>query len=208
MGATLTYDMETDVVVIGYGGAGAVSAITAHDNGASVIILEKMPAGGGNTSVCGGQILVPRGMEFVEYLKILSYNTTDDEIIELFVKEALKHKDWFKEMGGELQSPEALAVEFTYPKFLRGPSFPHVHGAQYMDKYNVKGEVGTWPYKRLWNLLSRNVERRQIRVVTNTPAGELVKNDKGEVVGSIPTRPTRFFRLAKKSEQSIIEIRK
>lgn len=38
---------EADVVVVGYGGAGA--AITAHDMGAEVLILEKCAEGGGNT---------------------------------------------------------------------------------------------------------------------------------------------------------------
>ena len=34
---------EADVVVIGYGGAGAVTAICAHDSGVKVLILEKQP---------------------------------------------------------------------------------------------------------------------------------------------------------------------
>lgn len=46
--------MEADVVVIGYGGTGATAAITAHDNGASVLILEKMPTQGGNTRLAAG----------------------------------------------------------------------------------------------------------------------------------------------------------
>jgi flavin-dependent dehydrogenase len=33
-----------DVVVVGYGGAGAITAITAHDAGVKVIILEKQPS--------------------------------------------------------------------------------------------------------------------------------------------------------------------
>jgi succinate dehydrogenase/fumarate reductase flavoprotein subunit len=49
-----------DVIVVGYGAAGAVSAITAYDNGASVIILEKMPNGGGNSRVSGGNIIIPK----------------------------------------------------------------------------------------------------------------------------------------------------
>jgi ribulose 1,5-bisphosphate synthetase/thiazole synthase len=61
-------EMETDVVVVGYGGAGAAAAITAHDNGARVIILEKMPIGGGSTSVIAGAMLIPTGMELVEYI--------------------------------------------------------------------------------------------------------------------------------------------
>jgi 3-oxosteroid 1-dehydrogenase len=38
------WDREADVVCVGYGGAGAVTAITAADLGASVIIIEKLPA--------------------------------------------------------------------------------------------------------------------------------------------------------------------
>ncbi len=40
-----------DVLVIGGGGAGLVSAITAAENGASVLLVEKMPALGGNTII-------------------------------------------------------------------------------------------------------------------------------------------------------------
>ena len=47
------WDKQADVVVIGFGAAGAAAAITAQDTGASVLILEKAPKGeeGGNTRV-------------------------------------------------------------------------------------------------------------------------------------------------------------
>ena len=35
------WDMTTDVLIIGYGGAGAATAITAADNGANVLIIER-----------------------------------------------------------------------------------------------------------------------------------------------------------------------
>jgi flavocytochrome c len=41
----------TDVLVIGGGGAGLVASITAAENGANVILVEKMPAVGGNTII-------------------------------------------------------------------------------------------------------------------------------------------------------------
>jgi succinate dehydrogenase/fumarate reductase flavoprotein subunit len=49
------WDKEADVVVVGFGGAGAAAAVTAHDLGASVLMLEKAPEGeeGGNTRVAG-----------------------------------------------------------------------------------------------------------------------------------------------------------
>ena len=38
------WDREADVVVVGFGGAGAATAIAASDLGASVLMLEKAPA--------------------------------------------------------------------------------------------------------------------------------------------------------------------
>ena len=45
---------KTDIVIIGSGGAGFSAAITAHDLGAKVIVLEKMPITGGNTQIASG----------------------------------------------------------------------------------------------------------------------------------------------------------
>ena len=49
------WDAEADVVVVGFGAAGAATAITAHELGASVVLIEKAPKGeeGGNTRVAG-----------------------------------------------------------------------------------------------------------------------------------------------------------
>lgn len=46
-------EKTTDVIVIGGGGAGLAAAVTAHQNGASVIVVEKMPQVGGNTIISG-----------------------------------------------------------------------------------------------------------------------------------------------------------
>ena len=50
--------MKADVVVVGFGGAGATAAIEAHDAGASVILLEKAEAGGGTTQESSGNIRI------------------------------------------------------------------------------------------------------------------------------------------------------
>ena len=41
------WDKTVDVIVIGTGGAGLTAAIAAHDNGASVLLLEKSQLVGG-----------------------------------------------------------------------------------------------------------------------------------------------------------------
>lgn len=62
------WDLEYDVVVVGWGSAGTAAAVTAHDQGAKVLILEKMAEGGGNTSICGGNIIIPQGKELSAFI--------------------------------------------------------------------------------------------------------------------------------------------
>ena len=50
------WDAEVDVVVIGGGFAGLAAAIEAQNNGASVTVVEKMKAAGGNSAISDGGI--------------------------------------------------------------------------------------------------------------------------------------------------------
>ena len=50
---TAAVEKDTEVVVIGAGGAGLSAAVSAHQNGAKVIVLEKMANPGGNTIISG-----------------------------------------------------------------------------------------------------------------------------------------------------------
>ena len=43
--------VAADLVIAGYGLAGAITAIAAHDAGAEVVLLEKSPHFGGNSSM-------------------------------------------------------------------------------------------------------------------------------------------------------------
>ena len=54
----IRWDEETDGVVLGCGGAGAVAAITARDAGAQVVIGEK-GEGGGNTKLATNAFVCP-----------------------------------------------------------------------------------------------------------------------------------------------------
>jgi succinate dehydrogenase/fumarate reductase flavoprotein subunit len=54
------FDESVDVIVIGYGFAGAVSAIAAHDAGCHVLLLEKMADPGGISICAGGGLRLSR----------------------------------------------------------------------------------------------------------------------------------------------------
>jgi len=195
------WDMEYDVVVVGFGAAGSVAAITSHDEGARVLILEKMPEGGGNTRVSGGNIIIPTGKEFINYLETLSFKTTDREIIEVFVEYAMKNGEWIKRMGGDIQVFMPLSV--GYPETVSGASFPHIKGAETIVKYNIKGSLGEGPpSKILWNFLSNLVSKRGIKVLTNTPAKELLSSLDGEVIGVIAEKDGRTLNI--KARKAVI----
>lgn len=89
----IEWDYETDVVVVGFGGAGASAAINASDAGADVIILEKAPEGdeGGNTSVSGGGSHLHYSFE---YLRANIPDVVDDEEIEGLIDEYHTLVDW------------------------------------------------------------------------------------------------------------------
>ena len=60
---TIAWDGQYDVVVCGFGAAGASTAITAADAGANVLVLEKAPLGeeGGNSRYCAQAFVTSQG---------------------------------------------------------------------------------------------------------------------------------------------------
>lgn len=177
-------EIETDVVVVGFGGAGAAAAITAHDAGARVVVLEKMSAGGGNTRLASGHILSPTSMEVVSHFEVLCAGKTPRVLLETYAEGAMKNKDWIREMGGETSVyPPSVVVLYPFPL---SPSWPNIPGAEHMEFLKVVGDTGGGsPAVPLWKLLSANVQRRGIKVMTNTSATELTTDQNGKIVGVV-----------------------
>ena len=75
-----TIEVNTDVLVIGGGGAGVQAALRAQNEGAKVVLIEKNPALGGAT-VMNGSNIVATGSELAE--EIFGYNgDTADKFYE------------------------------------------------------------------------------------------------------------------------------
>ncbi len=96
-----------DVVVVGFGGAGAVAAITAADAGAKVLLVDKAPEGheGGNTRYCMQVIQTidkdkqPEALAYYQKLRG-GRLTPSDEVLEAWVAKVAENVDWLQEMGG------------------------------------------------------------------------------------------------------------
>ena len=71
-----------DVVVVGFGLAGAVAAIEAHDSGAKVLLLEKEPVPGGISICAGGGLRIADSAEKAfAYLTATCAETTPEPVL-------------------------------------------------------------------------------------------------------------------------------
>ncbi len=106
------WDKEADVVIVGFGGAGAAAAIEAAKAGSKVLILERMKAGGGSTAICGGIIYMGGGTplqkacgfndtrdDMYNYLMAAIGEGADPEKIGLFCDKSLDLYDWLDGIG-------------------------------------------------------------------------------------------------------------
>ncbi|MFC1981859.1 FAD-dependent oxidoreductase [Chloroflexota bacterium] len=162
------WDRETDVLVVGYGAAGAATAVTAHDAGARVLILEKAPEGeeGGNSRVAGGGWLNPTPVDkAITYLNALCGDyKVPEEMIRAWAEEMGKNTDWVRSLGGNAVKGR-LGPE--------GAEFPELPGADCVHSYHVDNQVG---YESLWKFMKASVDKRQIEVLYATPGKELIES--------------------------------
>lgn len=159
------WNREADVVVAGYGGAGAVTAITAHDAGAKVLVVEKAPIeGGGNTRMSGGYTTYtePKDVDdAAQYLYTACWGLTPMDVCNAWAKEIANIGDWLTKMGIKwVAQPASLGADFK--------NFP---GAAALKCLIVKG-YGT----AFFEAVNRNMKSRGIEILFDTPATELIQN--------------------------------
>ena len=173
------WDYVYDVIVIGYGGAGAAAAIAAHDQDAKVAIFEKMHEGGGNTAVSSGGYICPTDYEgankYIKHLFELSYSDIDEEQVDIFTKESLKLNDFVESL-----QPGVKQYVYGYA------GFQFVDGYESIRKFRIKGKKRGGD--NLFSAYRNAVETvRNIPVYLNSPAKELIINGEGEAVGAVVT---------------------
>jgi len=106
-------ELETDVLVLGAGGAGMAAAVTANQNGKEVIVIEKTGQMGGNTIMAGGALnAVDDGSETalanndsVDFHYQQTYEggdkQGDPELVRILVENAWDGVEWLKSLGME-----------------------------------------------------------------------------------------------------------
>ncbi|MCL2757072.1 MAG: FAD-dependent oxidoreductase [Coriobacteriia bacterium] len=172
------WQKEADVIVVGSGFAGLSAAITAIDEGSSVILVEKAPEkdAGGNSRVCAQAVWTPSEIQAaIRYFKEITteYHMQDipEAMVEAYINEASKNATWLTEVAG---IPMLIADSIEYPN---APSAPDARKKSMAISTEGLGN------SRVWKAMKSTVDGRDIEMLFETPMTDLVFNKDGEVIG-------------------------
>ena len=187
---TLASSRETDVAVVGYGGAGAVAAITAADRGAKVLIVEKAASGGGNTRLSAGSVRTFGAMErAVEHITFLCGGATDPEVIEALVRESHDNEPWLRSLGGKVVIDPIRATPTSYPIYPTGAASPEQPGADGVGpRLRVKGETTDQRPRPLGTVGPVTSRNDASRCSSSAPRPRLLRDGDGAVNGLVAHR--------------------
>ena len=171
-------DHETDVLVIGGGGAGTAAALLAYQQGVKVLIATKLRHGDANTMMAEGGIQAATKNEkdspYFHYLDVMGggHFKNDPELVETLVVEAPKVMAWLEKLGG------------MFSKFEDGRMKSMHGGGTSRRRMFYAGDITGAEIMRTLRDEARN-HPDQIRVLEFSPAVELILNDKGACAGAV-----------------------
>jgi succinate dehydrogenase/fumarate reductase flavoprotein subunit len=162
------WDEEADVVVVGYGAAGATAAVRTAELGGEAIILEKQPEGRHTPSslMGGAQIMVVSDVDkATRYLDRCAGGMIPEAVSRAWATKASTVLDWIGQVSDVVYEP---AIGAEHPEF---------EGSEAVSAYG--GQTGG-----LFLGLREAVRRTpSIRVRHESPATRLVRDGNGRVVG-------------------------
>lgn len=181
-------DYDTDVLVIGGGGAGSSAAIEAHKAGAKVMIVTKLRIGDANTMMAEGGIQAadkPNDSPAQHYLDAFGggHFAAKPELLKKLVCEAPEAIQWLNDLGVEFdKAPDGTMIT------------THGGGTSRKRMHAAKDYSGA----EIMRTLRDEVFNREIPVVDFTAAIELILDDKGCACGAVLLNmETNEIRIAK-----------
>ncbi len=170
------FDTDADVVVVGAGGAGFATAITAAEAGKKVVLIEKLGIVGGDTLLSGGAMAVPGnwfqakdGIEdsvekMAEDMIVGGDHVGDPELVNVICEGAYDAMKWLTFEGGVAWQP--------YERFFGG----HSVARSLIPEGNEGSGI-------ICKLDKRAEGLKNLTVCRNVKAESLVQNASGAVCG-------------------------
>jgi succinate dehydrogenase/fumarate reductase flavoprotein subunit len=178
-----------DVIVVGFGFAGGIAALEAHDAGARVLLLEKQASPGG-ISVCsaGGLRITSDAEAAFAYLAATNAGTAPETVLRVLAQGMRDLPDYARRLteavGAEL-GVRAVPANYPFPGF---ESF----GFAYVDEVPGFDPAAEFPAvrgspagARLFKVVLENLRRRPgIEIRLASPVERLIQKD-GAIRGVI-----------------------
>jgi len=201
------WSSETDVVIVGLGGAGVAAALQSIENGLSVIAIDRFE-GGGATKASGGVIYagggtttqVEAGVEdtpenMFNYLKLETEGIVSDKTLRDFCEKSAPTIDWIKSHGVDLRGT-LWPHKTSYP----APQYFLYHSDNSLvpryKRYSApaaRGHRGYVPIKQgakatnlggsIFDPLRASAEAKGLNTLPYTEVRQVVTNSKGNVLG-------------------------
>ena len=170
--------METDILVIGGGGAGNSAALLAQKNGAKVLIATKLRNGDANTMMAEGGIQAAsktwKDSPYYHYLDVMGggHFVNDPELVYTLVTEAPKVLQWLEKMG------------MIFSKYADGKLHSMHGGGTSRKRMHYAGDITGAEIMRTIRDEVRNFPD-DITVVEFSPAVELILDENGRCAGAV-----------------------
>ena len=211
------WDFEADVIVLGFGAAGAASALEAARGGASVLIIEAAAGSGGTSAISGGEIYLggsggtpmqrSAGFEdatedLYRYLLMIGGPNADSAKARLYADHSLQHYEWLTAQGIEYRNSyiaERCIEPATDDCLIWSGSeeaWPFVAQARPAPRGHCPKFVGMGGGRYLMDVLTRRVLEAGVEVRYNARADALIA-DGGRAVHGLVVRidgETRYAR--------------
>ena len=177
--------IETEIVVIGAGGAGLAAAVQANQLGSKVLVLEKMGKVGGNTILAGGALnaVNDRSEQAIAYNDSVEWHYTqtlsggdyqgDPLLVHTLVSNAWSGVQWLMDLGMEFQDETAGLFTVT------GGLWPRAH--------KPVEPLGTGFFTTYMNYIDSH---DNVDVMLNTRATEILVDENGKACGVVATGET------------------
>ena len=193
-------DDSFDVVVVGFGGAGAAAAIEAADNGARVLALD-LSIGGGATRLSGGIVYAGGGTSvqkgagvedtvenMFNYIKQEAQGVVSDDTLRDFCEQSPGMIEWLKENGVGFDS-SLCPYKASYPTdkhylYFSGneKAYPYNEHAFPAPRGHRAKASGLKSGKVLYNSLKDSALKKGVTVLPVARVSDLVIEN-GKVVG-------------------------
>lgn len=195
MQAAVAFEESFDVVVVGYGGAGAFAALAAAETGANVLVLEKAPNPGGITLCSFGSVRSASDADKAfAYLKATNAGRTPDEALrplaEGMAKVEQQLRDLAAKVGARVDTRDARTCYLAFPgnetfydtlvTEVPGHSdsstaYPHLH---------ISGSLKACGW-RLFKVLEDNIALHDVEVRLSAAAERFILDAEGRIAGLV-----------------------